>query len=185
MTYFEELVNTRIMHSENMAATISSKALDIRKESIKRSLSNYETVGHRQEYVTTIDGVMYFDDAKAETVNATWFTMENAVKPIIWIASGRDKNNDFTELLPLVKQNVKALICLDDKTEYLKKAFAQSITDIYSARNIEEAVKMASILAQEGEIVLFSPTCKSSKRSETFNERGNQFRNSVMQIENA
>lgn len=183
MTYFEELSNSRTKRAENMAAAISSKVLQIRKESIKQSLSDYGTLGHRKEYVTTIDEVMYFDDAKAENVNATWFTFESTLKPIVWIACGSDKAVDYNDLLPMAKQNVKTLICLGDSNSQLRNAFESSVHEIYDAKDMDEAVRIASIVAEEGDIVVFSPASKSSKQNETFEDRGNQFRNSVKHIE--
>ena len=182
MTYFEELSNLRSKRANNMAASISSKVLQIRKESIKQSLSDYDTLGHRREYVTTIDGVMYFDDAKAENVNATWFTFESTVKPIVWIAYGSNSPIDYTDLLPMAKQNVKALICLGDQKSNLKNAFGSSVHKIYDAKDMDEAIRLASFIAQEDDIVVFSPACKPTN-GENFEERGNQFKNSVKQIE--
>lgn len=182
MTYFEELSNSQIKHTENMASSISAKVLQIRKENIKQSLSDYGTLGHRKEYVATIDDVMYFDDAKAENVNATWFTFESTVKPIVWIACGSNQIVDYTDLLPMAKQNVKALICLDDRKNNLRNAFESSVHEIYNAKDMDEAVRIASIVAQEDDIVVFSPASKPSRKGETFEERGNQFRNSVKQI---
>ena len=98
MFYFEELTNTRLKRPSSMVAGISSKILQIRKESIKQSLSDLNTIGHRQEYVATVEGVMYYDDSRAENVNATWFTFQNIVKPVIWIAGGNDRNSDFKDL---------------------------------------------------------------------------------------
>ena len=184
MHYLEELVNTRVMHSENMAASISSKVLQIKKENIKRSLSNLDTVGHRQDYVTTIDEVMYFDDAKAESVNATWFTLESATKPVNWIACGGGNAEDYLELIPLVKEHVRTLICLNDKKHLLKKVFGNVVEELYEAKDMEEAVRCASIAAQENEIVLFSPSCKSKHAGETYIERGKQFIDSIKAIEN-
>ena len=181
MTYFEELSNSCIKRAENMAASISSKVLQIRKESIKQSFSDYGMIGHRKEYVTTIDEVMYFDDAKAENVNATWFTFESTMKPVVWIACGSNETIDYADLLPLAKQTVKALICLDDKKNNLKNAFESSVYEIYDAKDMDEAVRMASIIAQEDDIVVFSPACKPAN-GETFEEKGNQFKNSVKQI---
>lgn len=183
MTYFEELTNSRVRHAENMAASISAKVLQIRKENIKQSLSDFGSFGHRQEYVTTIDEVMYFNDAKAETVNATWFTFESTTKSIIWIACGNDKTIDYNDLLPMAKQNVRTLVCIDDQKGNLKNAFKNTIHEIYDAQDMEEAVRIASIVAQEDEIVVFSPTCKPTKQGETYEERGNQFKNSVMKLE--
>ena len=185
MIYLEGLTNMRQMTPSTMVAGISSKILQIRKESIKQSLSDLNTIGHRQDYVATIDGVMYYDDSRAENVNATWFTFENIIKPVIWIAGGNDSETDFKDLRRVAKKKVKALICLgDDRTSSLKKAFQKDIKDIYSASSLEDAVKMASLLAQEDDIVLFSPACKSSDDNETYIERGNLFTETVKQLEN-
>lgn len=184
MIYLEELTNTRLSQSNTMAAGISSKILQIRKESIKQSLSSLNTIEHRQDYVGTVDGVMYYDDSRAENVNATWFTFENLIKPVIWIAGGEVGHTDFKDLKRVAKKKVKALVCFDDDNAELKKAFQKDIKEIYYASNLEDAVKTASLLAQSDDIVLFSPACKSSNCNETYAERGNLFTETVKQLEN-
>ena len=92
MTYIEEITNTTLRQPNSMVAGISSKVLQIRKENIKQSLRDLNNIEHRQEYVATVDGVMYYDDSKAENVNATWFTMESLVRPVVWIAGGNGQN---------------------------------------------------------------------------------------------
>jgi len=180
MIYIEELTNTRRTQPTTMVAGISSKILQIRKESIKQSLSDLNTIGHRQDYVGTVDGVMYYDDSRAENVNATWFTFENIVKPVIWIAGGEVGQTDFKDLRRVAKKKVKALVCLGDDNASLKKAFQKDIKDIYTAASLEDAVKTAALLAEEDDIVLFSPACKSS--DETYIERGNLFTKTVNQL---
>lgn len=165
-----------------MAVSISSKVLQIRKESIKLSLSDLNTVDHRQQYVTTVDGVMYYDDSKAENVNATWFTFQNIVKPVVWIAGGDDSLTDYKDLKKVVKRMVRAIICIGDDNEKLKKSFQKDITDLFEVENISEAVKLASLLAQNDDIVLFSPACKSTT-GETYSERGNTFTETVWRLE--
>ena len=120
MTYIEELINARPKRPENMAAAITPMVLQIRKEHIKQSLCDLETVRHRQDYVGTIDGVMYYDDSKAESVNATWFTFGNIVNPVVWITGGNDKKCDFSELQPLVRKNVRAMICVGKNNKNLR-----------------------------------------------------------------
>lgn len=183
MNYFEEFTNTRIKKSDSLAAGISSKVLQIRKESIQKSLKEFEGTGHRQEYVGTIDEVMYFDDAKAESVNATWFTFESTVKPIVWIANEPKTPVDYSDLLPMAKQNVKVLVCIGGKGKKMRKAFAEIIKEIYDAASLEEAVEMASILAQEDDIVLFSPACRPNA-DVSFSEQGELFKKYVKNIEN-
>ena len=181
MTYLEELTNTVQKHPEGMAEGISSKILQIRKERIKQSLIDLDTVGHRQEHVATINDVMYYDDARAESVNATWFTMENIVSPVVWIVGG-DGKDDLSELQSAARQHVRAMICLDDKQEDLNGTFNKAVTDIYHVNNIEEAVNLASLVAEVNDVVLFSP---ASRASENFEMRGNRFINAVKQLENA
>lgn len=183
MTYLESLTNTR-RKSETMAAGINAMILGIRKENIKRSLSDWENVGHRQEYVATIDGVMYYDDSKAENVNATWFTMENLVRPVVWIAGGNDANTDYSDLKNSVTKNVRALVCIGNDNKQLKKAFSKAVGEIYEAKSLEEAVNIASLLAEEDDIVLFSPASRSANRRENFEKRGKRFVESVKALEN-
>lgn len=182
MTYFEEITNARLKHPTTMVDGISSKVLQIRKESIKLSLSDLNTVGHRQEYVTAIDGVMYYDDSRAENVNATWFTFQNIVKPVVWIAGGDDSLTDFRDLKKVVKQKVRALVCVGEDNAKLKKTFQKDISDVFEVESIDEAVNLASLLAKEDDIVLFSPACKSAV-GETYTERGNRFTETVMRLE--
>ena len=165
-----------------MVDGISSKVLQIRKENIKLSLSDLNTVDHRQEYIATVDGVMYYDDSRAENVNATWFTFQNIVKPVVWIAGGDDSMADFKDLKKVVKQKVKAMVCVGEDNVKLKKAFHKDITDLFEVESIDEAVNLASLLAQDNDIVLFSPACKSAI-GETYTERGNQFTETVRRLE--
>lgn len=184
MTYIEELTNTKLKRPSSMVAGISSKILQIRKESIKQSLSDLNTLGHRQEYVATVDGVMYYDDSRAENVNATWFTFQNIVKPVIWIAGGNDQSTDFKDLKSIAKKKVKVLICIGKQSANLKKTFQKDIKDFYEVENLEEAVDTAALLAKEDDIVLFSPACISDKKGETYIERGNLFTKTIKNLQN-
>ena len=183
MNYLEKLTNTR-EKSRSMAAGISSLILEIRKDSIKQSLRDLDNVEHRQEYVGTIDGVMYYDDSRAENVNATWFTFENIVSPVVWIAGGDDRDCDFSELKPLVSKNVRALVCVGKNNKNLTDSFSGILTEIYHSASIEEAVKTASLVAKEDDLVLFSPACHSNRSKENFETRGNRFIASVKELEN-
>ncbi|MBQ8959061.1 MAG: hypothetical protein IJ057_11295 [Bacteroidales bacterium] len=180
MTYLQELTNTRQKQPNTMVAGITSQILQIRKESIKQSLSDINTIGHRQEYIATIDGVMYYDDSRAENVNATWFTFENIVRPVIWIAGGDDLNIDFKELRRITRNKVKALVCIGKAQANMVKSFQKEIDDIFKAESLEKAVMMASLLAKDDDIVLFSPACKSA--SANYEERGEQFIETVKKL---
>ena len=183
MNYFEELTQTRQRSSKNMAQSINSMIVDIRKENIKQSLSDLENTSHRQDFVATIDDVMYYDDSKSESVNATWFTFDSVIEPVIWIAGGTSPKADISELASVAEEKVKVLIAIGEAETKLRETFGEHVKEIYGANDIEDAVEMASIIAQEGDVVLFSPACKSSEPSEGFAERGNRFIESVKQLE--
>lgn len=183
MTYLEELTNTRLKKPRSMADGISSMILQIRKENIKQSLSDLDTMKHRQDYIATVDGVMYYDDSKAESVNATWFTFESILNPVVWIAGGDDSHTDFSELRPAARNAVRSLICIGDSSR-LKAAFKSVISDIYQVADIEEAVQLASLIAKENDIVLFSPACHTGTGMESNEQRGNRYIESVKQLEN-
>ena len=156
--------------SSNMASGITSKIVEIRNENIKRCMG--DTVAHRQQYIDTVDGVIYYDDAKAENVNATWFTFENIVNPVIWIVGGSCHNN-YSELIDTARKKVKTIISIGNEQEGIELTFSSVVKEIYHANSIEEAVSMASILAEENDLVLFSPACKDSEMD--YNERGERF----------
>ena len=184
MTYLEELTNTRLKKPRSMADGISSMILQIRKENIKQSLSDLDTMKHRQDYIATVDGVMYYDDSKAESVNATWFTFESILNPVVWIAGGNDAQTDFSELRPAARKAVRALICIGPNNVNLRRSFKDCISDIHQAENIEEAVELASLIAKENDIVLFSPACHTGTGVESNEQRGNRYIESVKQLEN-
>ena len=182
MIYIEELTNTRQRQPQSMVASISSQILQIRKENIKQSLSDIGTICHRQDYIATVDGVMYYDDSRAENVNATWFTFENIVRPVIWIAGGDECEADMKDLRRMAKKKVKAMVCIGESQAKMKKTFQREVKDIFEADNLEEAVRTASLLAKNNDIVLFSPAAKT--KGESFVERGELFTETVKQLEN-
>ena len=169
---FESPKKTKERKPENMASSITAKVLEIRKESIKNCMGDFTTLSHRQHYIDTIDGVLYYDDAQAESVNATWFTFENIVNPVVWIVGGSCHSN-YSELIDTARKKVKTIISLGSEQENIEMTFHGAVKEIYSANSIEEAVHMASILAEENDLVLFSPACKDSEAN--YNERGDQF----------
>ena len=184
MTYLENLTQCTPTSTKNMAAGISSMILQIRKESIKQSLGDMETMKHRQDYVATIDGVMYYDDSKAESVNATWFTFESIDKPVIWIAGGNDAGSDYDDLKPSVRKTVKTLICIGEDSFNLRRNFNDDISEIFQAESIEKAVKMAADIAEKDDIVLFSPACRNIPGTESNEERGCKYIETVKKLEN-
>ena len=157
---------------ENMASSITAKVLEIRKESIKNCMGDLVSMNHRQHYIETIDGVSYYDDAQAESVNATWFTFENIVNPVVWIVGGSCHNN-YSELIETARKKVKTIISIGSEQESIEMTFRGVVKEIYSANSIEDAVNMASILAEENDLVLFSPACKDKELNS--DARGNRF----------
>lgn len=179
---FESPKKTATRKPENMASSITAKVLEIRKESIKNCMGDFNTLSHRQRYIDTIDGVLYYDDAQAESVNATWFTFENIVNPVVWIVGGSCHNN-YSELIETAKHKVKAIISLGSEKENIEMTFRGVVNEIYEAPDIAEAVKMASIIAEKNDMVLFSPSCKDQEMDH--NNRGDLFVKEVKELTKA
>lgn len=162
-----------------MASSIASKYLDLRKENIKQSMGGLGSIGHRQQYVDSIDGVMYYDDSKAENINATWFTFENIVNPVVWIVGGTGHTN-YSELIHSVKNRVRAIISIGTEQENIEMTFRGCVKEIFSASSIEEAVYMSSLVAQENDMVLFSPASRDEGMD--YEQRGECFINEVKKL---
>lgn len=166
---FESAEKMKKRKPEGMASGISAKVLEIRKESIKNCMGDLNTMPHRQHYLGTFDGVMYYDDSQAESVNATWFTFENIVKPVVWIVGGSCHSN-YSDLISTAKKSVKAIISLGEEQENIEMTFKGVVDEIHTANSIPEAVRLASKIAKKNDIVLFSPSCKDKEMS--FDMRG-------------
>lgn len=163
----------------SMAAGISGSLIGLRKESIKESLGSFENTAHRLEYVANIHGIEFINDSKATNINSAWWALENQHKPVIWIAGGIDKGNDYSKLFDVVKSNVKALVCLGLDNELMIDAFKDIIPVIIETQSAEEAVNQAYYLASNNDVVLLSPACASFDLFENYEDRGNQFKNAV------
>lgn len=166
----------------SMAAAIAGRLMDIRKENIQQSLTEFQGVGHRLEHIATIRGIDFINDSKATNINSTWYALENADKPVIWIAGGQDKGNDYSSLVPLVEEKVKVIICLGLDNTKIKKTFQKYVGGIIEARTAEDAVKISYQLGQKGDTVLLSPACASFDLFENYEDRGNQFRQAVLNL---
>ena len=162
-----------------MAAIMAAKLLKLRKQTIKESLEDFEGVEHRLEHVAKIKGVAYINDSKATNVNATFYALECMEKTTIWIVGGVDKGNDYSDLLPLVREKVKAIICLGLDNEKIKNMFGNVVDIIVETAGAEEAVKVSDKLAEKGEVVLLSPCCASFDLFENYEDRGRQFKRAV------
>ena len=165
-----------------MAATLAAQLLKVRKDFIKESLENFEGAEHRLEFVAKINGVEYINDSKATNVNSVFYAMECMDKTTIWIVGGVDKGNDYTDLLPLVREKVKAIVCLGIDNEKIKNTFGSVVDIIVETAGAEEAVKVAQKLSEKGEVVLLSPACASFDLFENYEDRGRQFKNAVKNL---
>ena len=166
----------------SMAAAIIANSLMIRKESIRESLSDFKNVEHRLEYVNKVKGIHFINDSKATNVNAAWYALESVDEPIIWIAGGVDKGNDYASLSPLVKDKVRIIVCLGKDNMKLHQAFRKDVDMMINASSAEEAVQIAYGLGEKGETVLLSPACASFDLFENYQDRGNQFKRSVRSL---
>ena len=166
----------------SMAAGIVAKALNIRKESIRKSLSDFQGVEHRLEHVLQIHGIEFINDSKATNVNSTWYALESMRNNLIWIAGGQDKGNDYTLLHELVASKVKAIICLGIDNSRIHKAFEDVVETIVDTKTAEEAVRTAYYLGKTGDTVLLSPACASFDLFENYEDRGNQFKKAVRNL---
>jgi len=166
----------------SMAASIASKLVDIRSESIRQSLSAFENVPHRLEFVARIHGIDFINDSKATNVNSAWYALETSDSPVIWIAGGIDKGNDYAKLEELVSQKVKAIICLGVDNAKLIETFGSRVDAIYETNSAEQAVLTAYTIGKKGDTVLLSPACASFDLFESYEERGNKFKQAVKNL---
>jgi UDP-N-acetylmuramoylalanine--D-glutamate ligase len=165
-----------------MAATSVAKLMQIRKETIRESLSNFQGVEHRLEKVLKIQNVQYINDSKATNVNATFFALDSMNTPTVWIVGGVDKGNDYTELMSLVNEKVKAIICLGVDNKKIIDAFGNIVDVMIEVDSMNDAVKMAQRLSEKGDTVLLSPACASFDLFENYEDRGRQFKHAVQNL---
>jgi UDP-N-acetylmuramoylalanine--D-glutamate ligase len=162
-----------------MAATAVAQLLKIRKQTIRESLSNFQGAEHRLEKVLKIQNVQYVNDSKATNVNATFFALDSMNTPTVWIVGGVDKGNDYDELMPLVREKVKGIVCLGVDNAKLFQTFNDVVDVMVETTSMEEAVKIAQRMAEKGDTVLLSPCCASFDLFENYEDRGRKFKNAV------
>lgn len=163
----------------SLASGIASRILEIRKEIVRESLEDFVNVEHRLEFVAKVHGIEFINDSKATNVNSTWFALESMEKPTVWIVGGVDKGNDYSELKDLVKNKVKAIICLGVDNQKLLETFSGMVDNIVESKSAMEAVAYSYRLAKDGDTVLLSPACASFDLFENYEDRGNQFKEAV------
>ena len=168
----------------SMAAALAAKATGIDNEVIRNSLETFQPIEHRLEPVLSVGGVLYINDSKATNVDAAWYALECQTRPVVWIAGGTDKGNDYNVLKPLVKEKVKAIVCLGVDNRKIHEAFedivgSENICDTSSA---DEAVKVSASYAADGDVVLLSPCCASFDLFTCYEDRGEKFKEAVKKL---
>ena len=165
-----------------MAACVAASTLELRKEKIREAVTTFQSLEHRMEPVATIRGVEFINDSKATNVNSTWYALESMNKPTILILGGVDKGNDYSLITELVKEKVKAIICLGSDNRKIHEAFGNITSTIVNTGSAAEAVHAAFHFAEKGDVVLLSPACASFDLFKNYEDRGNQFKKAVKEL---
>lgn len=165
-----------------MAATTVAQLMKIRKQTIRESLSSFQGVEHRLEQVSKINNVQYINDSKATNINATFYALDSMKNATVWIVGGVDKGNDYNELMPLVREKVKGIICLGVDNHKIQAAYSGVVDTIIETQSMVEAVKIAEKMAEQGDNVLLSPACASFDLFESYEDRGRQFKDAVRNL---
>ncbi|MBR0315111.1 MAG: UDP-N-acetylmuramoyl-L-alanine--D-glutamate ligase [Bacteroidales bacterium] len=166
----------------SMAAAIAAKAVNIDNKVIRESLMNFQGVEHRLEKVLSIKGVMYINDSKATNVDSAWYALESMTTPVVWIAGGKDKGNDYSPLYKFVKDKVKVLICMGLHNEKLHECFGDKVDKIIDVTSAKDAVRVAYENSVPGDTVLLSPCCASFDLFKSYEDRGEQFKKAVREL---
>lgn len=182
MTIHDLALRGRHNMFNSMAAAIAARVLNIRKEIIRESLADFQGVEHRLEPVITVCGINFINDSKGTNVNSTWYALECMDTTVVWIAGGIDKGNDYSELFPVVRQKVKAIVCLGRDNKKIVEAFRDKVPTIVETSSMEEAVRSSYYLAKKGETVLLSPACASFDLFANYEERGRKFKEAVRNL---
>ena len=166
----------------SMAAAIAGKVMDIDNDDIRRSLSSFQAVEHRLEKVMSIKDVLYINDSKATNVDAAWYALECQDRPVVWIVGGTDKGNDYSVLLDLAREKVKAMICMGLDNRKFHESFKGVVPEIHDVTSAEDAVRLASRIAKAGDVVLLSPCCASFDLFRNYEDRGRKFKEAVRNL---
>lgn len=182
MSVFDFALKGKHNQYNTMAACVAAAILDIRKEKIRDAVQTFQNLEHRMEHVATIRGVEFINDSKATNVNSAWYALESMTKPTVLILGGVDKGNDYSLLDDLVKEKVKAIICLGTDNKKIHEAFGGTVSTIVDARTAPEAVQAAFHFAEKGDVVLLSPACASFDLFKNYEDRGQQFKKAVKEL---
>jgi len=166
----------------SMAAAVASRVLEVRDFITRQSLQDFKNIEHRLEHVINVHGIEFINDSKATNINSVWFALESMHKEIVWIVGGVDKGNNYEELIELVKEKVKAIVCIGHQTDNIHKAFKDHVDNIVDANSMNEAVGFSYQLAEKGDVVLLSPACASFNMFNNFEHRGEEFKKFVRSL---
>ncbi|MEI2821926.1 MAG: UDP-N-acetylmuramoyl-L-alanine--D-glutamate ligase [Chitinophagaceae bacterium] len=182
MSVFDFALKGKHNQYNTMAACVAATTLDIRKEKIREAVQTFQNFEHRMEHVATVRGVEFINDSKATNVNSVWYALESMTKPTILILGGVDKGNDYSLIEELVKEKVKAIICLGTDNKKIHEAFGKVAETIVDAGTANEAVHIAFHFATKGDVVLLSPACASFNLFKNYEDRGQQFKKAVKEL---
>jgi UDP-N-acetylmuramoylalanine--D-glutamate ligase len=182
MSVFDFALKGKHNQYNTMAACLAATLMDIRKDKIRDAVMNFQTLEHRMEHVATIRGVEFINDSKATNVNSTWYALESMTRPTILILGGVDKGNDYSLINDLVKEKVKAIICMGKDNRKIHEAFGNIVSTIVNTENAVDAVHAAFHFSDKGDVVLLSPACASFDLFKNYEDRGNQFKKAVKEL---
>ena len=182
MSVFDFALKGKHNHYNTMAACVAAATLDIRKEKIRDAVQNFQALEHRMEHVATVRGVEFINDSKATNVNSAWYALESMTKPTVLILGGVDKGNDYALLADLVKEKVKAIICLGKDNKKIHDAFEGMVENLVDTDNAVDCVQAAFHFATKGDVVLLSPACASFDLFKNYEDRGTQFKKAVKEL---
>jgi UDP-N-acetylmuramoylalanine--D-glutamate ligase len=166
----------------SMVAAVAANVLNIKKETIRECLTNFQGVEHRLEPVIQVHKIEFVNDSKATNINSTWYALESMKKPTIWIVGGIDKGNDYSKLMPMVNEKVKAIVCLGVDNKNIHAAFDGQVETIVDTQSMDEAVRTAYFLGNDGDVVLLSPACASFDLFQNYEDRGRKFKQAVRNL---
>jgi len=166
----------------SLAAAVAARVMEVQDDVIRQSLASFEGVPHRLETVATLGGVRYVNDSKATNVNAVWYALESFDAPIVLIAGGRDKGNDYSALRPLIRQRVRGVVAIGESADTVMQELGEEAPLAAEARSMEDALAKAREMAERGDVILLSPACSSFDMYDDYEHRGDTFRRLVRNL---
>jgi UDP-N-acetylmuramoylalanine--D-glutamate ligase len=182
MSVFDFALKGKHNQYNTMAACVAATIVDIRKDKIRDAVQNFQSLEHRMEHVATVRGVEFINDSKATNVNSTWYALESMTRPTVLILGGVDKGNDYSLISDLVKEKVRAIVCLGTDNKKIHEAFENIVPKIIDSHSATEAVHTAFHLSEKGDVVLLSPACASFDLFLNYEDRGEQFKKAVREL---